>query len=66
MTLRFRRNRSTATISRRTATRLYLLRARLFREASRVEPREYADVAAALERYPPAQLIGSARTWIRA
>jgi hypothetical protein len=29
--------------------------------ASRVEPRDYADVAAALERYSPAQLIGFAR-----
>jgi len=29
--------------------------------ASRVEPRDYADVAAALERYSPAQLIGLAR-----
>lgn len=29
--------------------------------ASRVEPRDYADVAAALERYTPAQLIGFAR-----
>jgi hypothetical protein len=31
------------------------------REASRVEPRACADVAAALERYSPAQLIGFAR-----
>jgi hypothetical protein len=29
--------------------------------ASRVEPRDYADVAAALERYSPARLIGLAR-----
>lgn len=29
--------------------------------ASRVEPRDYVDVAAALERYTPAQLIGFAR-----
>ena len=29
--------------------------------ASRVEPRDYADVAALLERYSPAQLIGFAR-----
>jgi hypothetical protein len=29
--------------------------------ASRVEPRDYADVAAALGRYSPAQLIGFAR-----
>jgi hypothetical protein len=29
--------------------------------ASRVEPRDYADVAAALERYSPAQLISFAR-----
>ena len=29
--------------------------------ASRVEPRDFADVAAALERYTPAQLIGFAR-----
>ena len=29
--------------------------------ASRVEPRDYADVAAALERYTPAQLIRFAR-----
>ncbi len=29
--------------------------------ASRVEPRDYADVAAALERYSPGQLIGFAR-----
>ena len=29
--------------------------------ASRVEPRDYADVAAALQRYSPAQLIGFAR-----
>src|SRR5215468_6765 len=32
-----------------------------FREASRVEPRDYVDTAAALERYSPAQLIGFAR-----
>jgi len=31
------------------------------REASRVEPRDYGDVAAVLERYSPAQLIGFAR-----
>jgi hypothetical protein len=30
-------------------------------KASRVEPRDYADVAAALQRYSPAQLIGFAR-----
>ena len=29
--------------------------------ASRAEPRDYADVAAALDRYSPAQLIGLAR-----
>ena len=29
--------------------------------ASRVEPRDYADTAAALERYRPAQLIGFAK-----
>jgi hypothetical protein len=29
--------------------------------ASRVEPRDYVDTAAALERYSPAQLIGFAR-----
>jgi Nucleotidyl transferase AbiEii toxin, Type IV TA system len=29
--------------------------------ASRVEPRDYADVAAALDRYSPSQLIGFAR-----
>jgi hypothetical protein len=29
--------------------------------ASRVEPRDYADVAAALQRYSPAQLIGFAQ-----
>jgi len=29
--------------------------------ASRVESRDYADVAAALERYSPARLIGLAR-----
>ena len=29
--------------------------------ASRVEPRDYADVAAALQRYSPAQLTGFAR-----
>jgi len=29
--------------------------------ASRAEPRDYADVAAALDRYSPAQLIGFAR-----
>ena len=29
--------------------------------ASRVEPRDYPDVAAALQRYSPAQLIGFAR-----
>jgi Nucleotidyl transferase AbiEii toxin, Type IV TA system len=29
--------------------------------ASRVEPRDYADVAAALDRYSPAELIGFAR-----
>lgn len=33
----------------------------MFGEASRVEPRDYADVAAALQRYSPAQLIGFAR-----
>jgi predicted nucleotidyltransferase component of viral defense system len=34
--------------------------------ASRVEPRDYADVAATLQRYSPAQLIGFARRRIRA
>lgn len=29
--------------------------------AGRVEPRDYADTAAMLERYSPAQLIGFAR-----
>ena len=33
--------------------------------ASRVEPRDYADVAAALGRYSPAELIGFAGGWIR-
>src|ERR1700687_2146384 len=32
-----------------------------FREASRVEPRDYVDTAAALGRYTVAQLIGLAR-----
>jgi hypothetical protein len=33
----------------------------LFREASRVEPRDYIDTAAALQRYSTGQLIGLAR-----
>ena len=61
MTLRFRRNRSTATTSQRAAIRLYLRKARLFRGASRAYERDYLDAAAALGRYSPAELIGFAR-----
>jgi hypothetical protein len=61
MTLRFRKNRSTATTSQRAATRLHLRKACLFREASRAYERDYLDTAAALGPYSPAELTGFAR-----
>jgi hypothetical protein len=54
MTLRFRKNRTTATTSQRAATRLHLRKARLFREASRAYERDYLDTAAAPRQYSPA------------